>query len=283
MYSLLTIVFAYCSMVYELFLAQTLTSVLGGTNLRYAMTIGLYITSMGIGAWLLRPLLDGPKTAASAAAPGWRSGKSAHQPQLLLVGVEIVLMSLGLLVIPYVLFIDRLRGELASAWGLVEHAFFDGFFAVAFQVPIVLIGILSGLELPLLMKCAKDEREHGAASPAVSGVFQADILAWDYVGTVLGALLFPFLLLPMLGVFGVSYVTVLINAVATMVVVICSPSVAVRSGRPGRYRMFAMCAGFAAVAVVFLTNAQGVQSFFVNQVYLAHSQGSIEMLGGAGH
>jgi spermidine synthase len=283
MYSVLTIVFAYCSMVYELFLAQTLTSVLGGTNLRYAMTIGLYITSMGIGAWLLRPLLDGPRPGSSAPVSGWRSARNVHQPQLLLVGVEIILMSVGLLVIPYVLFIDRLRGELASAWGLLEHAFFDGAFAVAFQLPIVLIGILSGLELPLLMKCAKDKREHASASPAASGVFQADILAWDYVGTVLGALLFPFVLLPMLGVFGVSYVTVLINALATMVIVIASPSAAVRSGRPGRYRMFAACAGFAAVALLFLTNVGAVQNFFVNQVYLAHSHGSIGTQGGAGH
>lgn len=124
------------------------------------------------------------KVPGLGAAERWRSGKSVHK---LLIGVEIVLMSFGMLAVPYVLFIDRLRGELVGALGLIEQPFFDGLFAVAFQLPIVLIGILSGLELPLLMKCAKDARDRGATSPAASGVFQADILAWDYVGTVLGA------------------------------------------------------------------------------------------------
>lgn len=190
-------------------------------------------------------------------------------------------MSFGMLAVPYVLFIDRLRGELVGALGLIEQPFFDGLFAVAFQLPIVLIGILSGLELPLLMKCAKDARDRGATSPAASGVFQADILAWDYVGTVLGALLFPFVLLPLLGVFGVSFVTVLMNAVATMIVVFRSPRAAEDSSISVRRCNLAWCAGFAAAALLCLLNVEGVQNYFVNEVYFGHNEATVDLPGGA--
>ena len=47
-------ILAYCSIVYELTMAQSLSAFLGDTVLRYSTTIGLYLASMGIGAFLCR-------------------------------------------------------------------------------------------------------------------------------------------------------------------------------------------------------------------------------------
>ena len=46
----LTFILAFCSIVYELLLAQSLTAFLENTVLRYSITIGLYMFSMGYGA-----------------------------------------------------------------------------------------------------------------------------------------------------------------------------------------------------------------------------------------
>lgn len=45
-----TIIVAFTSMIYELLLSQTMTAFFGGTVTQYTLTIGIYTTSMGIGA-----------------------------------------------------------------------------------------------------------------------------------------------------------------------------------------------------------------------------------------
>ena len=45
-----TFLLGFCSIVYELLLGQSLSAFLGNTVLRYSVTIGLYMLSMGIGA-----------------------------------------------------------------------------------------------------------------------------------------------------------------------------------------------------------------------------------------
>ena len=48
----LTFIVSFCSIVYELLLAQTLSTVLGNTVVRYSLTIGFYLAAKGIGAML---------------------------------------------------------------------------------------------------------------------------------------------------------------------------------------------------------------------------------------
>ena len=47
-----TFILAFCSIVYELLLGQTLSAFLGNTVLRYSVTIGLYMMSLGIGSMI---------------------------------------------------------------------------------------------------------------------------------------------------------------------------------------------------------------------------------------
>ena len=48
----ITFILAFCSIVYELLLGQTLSAFLGNTVLRYSVTIGLYMMSLGIGSMI---------------------------------------------------------------------------------------------------------------------------------------------------------------------------------------------------------------------------------------
>jgi spermidine synthase len=151
----LTLIFAFCSVVYELILAQTLSILLGHTLLRYAVTIGLYIFSLGLGSlfvWWL-PAVD---------------------PVRRLLWVEIFLSPLGVL-LPFVLFaVDHVwrewLGSSLVVWAL--HSF------------VVVIGILSGIELPCLMQWA--EVRNAEDSEAAQKV-----LAVDYIATFLGTVAFP--------------------------------------------------------------------------------------------
>lgn len=262
MLAALTVVFATCSMVYELFLAQTLTSVLGGTNFRYALTIGLYITSMGFGALLLGPLGRWSHAVLGHSAESARpsSGGGTTLPLEALFLVELLLMVAGLLCIPYTLALDRMAlwsgfGE-AVAWTRT----------LLFHAPIVVIGVLSGLELPLLMRCAKHLKERQVLkTPPSGGAFDASTMAWDYVGTVLGAVLFPLVLLPRWGVFGVAALTVLGNAAATFVAVFFL----------GRHRtvrrrlvLASVSLSFALAAVFIFVERRRVEQVLVEQLYL---------------
>ena len=49
---LITLLVAYCSIVYELLMAQTLSVLMGNTVMRYSITIGIYLASLGLGAML---------------------------------------------------------------------------------------------------------------------------------------------------------------------------------------------------------------------------------------
>jgi spermidine synthase len=202
LYSALTVVFAYCSIVYQLFIAQSLTSTLGGTNFRYALTIGLYITSMGVAALFSKRFSKG----------------NGGQALNLLMVVELALIFCGLACAPYVLVVEKFRIHSFDLYaGYLGEGMVAAFTGALSHAPIVLVGLLSGLELPYLMECSaarKSERGLGEQSR-----FQADILAFDYMGTVVGALLFPFILFPQFGIFGVSFLTAACNSAALFVLI----------------------------------------------------------------
>ena len=64
----LTLLVAFCSIVYELIFSQALTVIFGGTVIRYSMTIGLYLFSLGIGAFLYNWILKRSKKRNQRAA-----------------------------------------------------------------------------------------------------------------------------------------------------------------------------------------------------------------------
>lgn len=110
------VVVATCGLVYEL-IAGTLGSYLLGDSVRqFSLVIGLYLSAMGIGAWLSK-FLDGDLARR-------------------FVDVELAVALLGGLSAP----------ALFVAFGEVTH------FQVLLLASVVVIGALVGLEIPLLMR-----------------------------------------------------------------------------------------------------------------------------------
>jgi spermidine synthase len=118
------------------------------------------------------------------------------------IKVELLLSMVGGVAPILVLAVDFLFNKFAKVSGI-------SFFSSWVQMPlftvnhllIVAIGFLSGLELPLLMDMSKQFK-------VTKGHF---VLAYDYLGTLLGAILFPIFILPSLHIFTIGYVVSLIN------------------------------------------------------------------------
>jgi len=162
------LVVATCGLIYEL-LAGTLASfVLGDSVTQFSTIIGTYLGSMGVGAWLSRFVKTGTARC--------------------FIEVELGVALLG---------------------GFSAPLLFLGFaklhwFGVVLYGIVFLIGVLVGLELPLLMRILKD---HVEFSDLVSRV-----LAFDYIGAVVASLLFPILLVPHLGLIRTSLLFGILNA-----------------------------------------------------------------------
>ena len=110
---------AFCSIVYELILAQGLAAFLENTVLRYSVTIGLYMFAMGMGSMFI-------------------SEKSLKDPVLSLLKTEIGLAFLGATSIIFLHIVD-------AVWPSRL------FFLLCAHFLMIAIGYLTGFEIPLLL------------------------------------------------------------------------------------------------------------------------------------
>lgn len=168
---------AFASLVYEFLLAQSLAAVFGGSVLRYNLTVGLFVAALGLGALML-----------AHSPPEKAAGR--------LLATELLLTALGLAGPVTVLACDWLARQpaLASMAGGIQ---------ILAYAPVVAVGIVSGLELPLLMQLGDRERVHGGIT----------VLGVDYLGMCLGTIVFPVVVMPRFGLFAGSYATALLNLV----------------------------------------------------------------------
>jgi spermidine synthase len=173
-----TFVIAFCSITYELALAQSMAAVFGGTALHYGLTIGAYLAALGAGSLMV----PGPPQPRDAARR--------------LVAIELALAPVGALAPLAVLGAER------AAWGVPGAGVAAGYACV------LAVGFLSGMELPLLLSLGEAERGE-------RGSFQA--LGVDYLGTLAGAVAFPLLLLPACGLFALGSLTGALNALCAAV------------------------------------------------------------------
>jgi len=165
---LTVLVLATSGLVYEL-LAGTLASyVLGDSVTQFSTTIGTYLFAMGIGSWLSRFV---------------RRDVSQR-----FLEIELAAAVAGGTSAP-VLF-------LSFAYGAV--------FPVVLYGVILTVGILVGLEIPLLMRIL---REDLAFEELI-----ARVLTFDYLGALVGSLLFALVLVPELGLNRTSLLFGMLNA-----------------------------------------------------------------------
>jgi len=178
--SLLTLMVALCSIVYELIFSQALTVLFGQTVTRYSMTIGLYLFCLGVGSFLF-------------------SRVEASRTRVVFYCVELALCVIGPLGALGIFLINSLSIDV-----LLEPAG-QSVLLVVCHFPIVLVGLLSGLELPLLVRL-------------FSGSQRAfhHVLGMDYLGSLVGAVLFALWLYPGLGLVAAALWVGFVNAVAAV-------------------------------------------------------------------
>ncbi len=163
------LVLSACSICYEFILAQALTAFLGNTILRYTITIGLYLFSLGIGAWLVNE-------------------RYCRNISFNIRFTEIFLGLIGGLSVIILYFIAY----------LVEINFI---FSICAHMLIIVIGILTGFELPALMYIvSKDKKE-----------YENVCIAFNAIGACLGTILFSFILYQRWGLLISSFILGITN------------------------------------------------------------------------
>src|SRR5213078_1006249 len=159
---------AACGLIYEL-VAGTLASYLVGDSVfQFSTIIGTYLFAMGIGSALSRYVNRG----------------LAYR----FVWIELLL---------------GVVGGFSSALLFLAFAYTQGFQLLMYALVIV-IGILVGLEIPLLMRIIRGRYDFRDVV--------AHVLTFDYLGALGASLLFPILLVPLLGFVRSAMLFGLINA-----------------------------------------------------------------------
>jgi len=157
---------AACGLIYELIAGTLASYLLGDSVLQFSTIIGCYLFAMGIGSALSRYIDRG----------------LAYR----FVWIELLLGVIG---------------GCSSALLFLAFAYTQGFQLLMYSL-VVVIGILVGLEIPLLMRLVRGRYHFRDVV--------AHVLTFDYLGALGASLLFPILLVPYLGLvrsamlFGVS-------------------------------------------------------------------------------
>ncbi|OYQ38697.1 spermidine synthase [Rhodoferax sp. TH121] len=166
-------VVAACGLVYELAAGALASYLLGDSVLQFSTVIGAYLFAMGIGSWLSR---------------FFERQLTAH-----FLRIEL-LVALAGGTLPAILF--------------VAHAWAPGSFRLVLYAMVLLVGMLVGLEIPLVMRILK---RNVALKDLVS-----QVLTFDYLGALAVSVAFPLLLVPKLGLVRTGLLFGLLNAAVAL-------------------------------------------------------------------
>jgi spermidine synthase len=165
-------VIATCGLIYELIAGTLASYLLGDSVTQFSTVIGSYMFAMGIGSWLSRYAEKNLLT--------------------LFVKIEILIGVIG--------------GSTAATLFLIFEQ------VASFRIPlyslVTIIGILVGIEIPLLLRILKDQLDF---SDLVSKVF-----TFDYIGALIASILFPLLLVPHLGLIRSDFMFGMMNVVVAL-------------------------------------------------------------------
>ena len=146
---------AACGLIYELVAGALASYLLGDSVFQFSTVIGSYLFAMGVGSFLSRFVTRG-----------------------LVARFVTIELLVGLV------------GGFSSSLLLLAFAYTPGF-RLGLYVMVVLVGVLVGLEIPLLMRILKHRFQFRD--------LVAHVLTFDYLGALGASLAFPIVLVPKLG------------------------------------------------------------------------------------
>lgn len=161
----LIFLFATFSLVYELLLWTISSYLVGDSILQFSLTIGLFLFGLWIGSYL--------------------SKFSKNHIRNLFIW-ELVLWFVGWFSVFFIKFL---------------YIYFFSFFSIfyIFYIFIVIfIGFLTWLEVPLIANIINEQKKINQQKGKFSNII-SDVFTYDYVGALFATFLFPFILLPRLG------------------------------------------------------------------------------------
>jgi spermidine synthase len=165
-------VIATCGLIYELIAGTLASYLLGDSITQFSTIIGCYLFAMGIGSWL---------------------SKYVNRNLLsFFVKVEIMVGLIG-------------GCSAALLFLLFEHVYS---FRLLLYFIVGVIGILVGIEIPLLLRILKDRFEF---KDLVSKVF-----TFDYIGALFASIVFPLILVPYLGLVKSSFLFGILNVMVAI-------------------------------------------------------------------
>jgi spermidine synthase len=210
---------AICGLVYEL-IAGTLSSyLLGDSVTQFSLVIGIFLTAMGVGSYFSQHIRGNLLT--------W------------LVGVELAV------------------GVIGGSTALIGFATFSytDIYEPVLLVLISAVGVLVGLEIPLVIRILRDL--------SALRVTLANVLSADYLGALAASVLFPFALLPEFGLVRAGLVIGLANvAVAGLILWRIGPR------QPPWRRRLAVSVALAAILLGGAAVASGrLVAHFENRIY----------------
>jgi spermidine synthase len=220
-------VIATCGLIYELIAGTLASYLLGDSVTQFSTVIGVYLFSMGVGSYLSKFV---------------RRNETA-----LFVQVQLLIGLIG--------------GSSAAVLFLL-FAHISSFRTLLYGL-IGIIGVLVGLEIPLLLRILKDRLEF---RDLVSKVF-----TFDYIGALLASLLFPLVLVPKLGLVRSSFLFGMMNIVVALATLRILPA----RHRWSRSTFFIGTALLAGLLAGFLSSdrllAWSEKSTYVDTVIFAKS------------
>ena len=164
---------AACGLAYELIAGALASYLLGDSVTQFSTVIGTYLFAMGLGSW-------------------W----SKHIDRDLVARFVQIEISVGLL------------GGFAAAGLSLAFAASTGPFRTLLYGTVLAIGVLVGLEIPLVMRILRRELAFNE--------LVARVLSFDYLGALVVSLVFPLLLAPHLGLVRTGLLFGLINALVAL-------------------------------------------------------------------
>ena len=168
---------AACGLVYELAAGTLASYLLGDSILQFSTVIGTYLFAMGVGSYLSR----------------------FFERQLIAHFLRIELL-VGLV------------GGLMPALLFALQSLAPPSFRFALYAMVLLVGILVGLEIPLVMRILKEQlRGSGAERQGLKNLV-SQVLTFDYLGALAVSIAFPLLLVPQLGLIRTGVFFGLLNA-----------------------------------------------------------------------
>jgi len=165
-------VIATCGLVYELISGTLASYLLGDSVTQFSTIIGVYLFSMGIGSYLSR----------------------FFNRNLIAVFIKT----------------EFLIGLIGGSTGAILFLLFPYVesFRLLLYALVAIVGMLVGLEIPLLLRVLQD---HFEFKDLVSKV-----LTFDYIGALVASLLFPLILVPYLGLIRSGFFFGILNVVVAL-------------------------------------------------------------------